>query len=179
MGNKAAIALFAVSGVLILFSVYASLLPAVLESRTSIQVNAPKDKIINYLGKASRWEEWLFSDQTKAKEWRVMTTGKDSAVGSVLKWFSKTEGDGALEIKRMHPSELMFERITDNNAFQDRGYLKFTSTSYGTKIEFLDSLDISTNFIARYNAQDSLYSSKIDMENQRALIRLKYKLEAN
>lgn len=176
MGNKAAIALFTVSGVLVLFSVYASLLPDVLASKTSIEIQASNQDVARYLGKAKNWEEWLFSAETKKDGWRILTSGKDSAEGSVLKWFSELEGDGGLEIKRLSFDTIVFERISDNNAFRDRGYLFLETTDSVTQITFLDSLDISTNFVARYNAQDTTYLEKINMENQSALRRLKYKL---
>ena len=49
MGNKAAIALFGMSGLLLLFATYISLLPDVIESRAEIKINYSKDKLIDYL----------------------------------------------------------------------------------------------------------------------------------
>ena len=63
MGNKAAVALFGMSGLLLLFSTYISLLPDVIESRAEIEINYPKEELINYLSKACDWEEWLFQEQ--------------------------------------------------------------------------------------------------------------------
>ena len=63
MGNKAAIALFGMSGILILFATYTSLLPDVVESKAQIEINSSKSQLIHYLSSAKDWDEWLFTEQ--------------------------------------------------------------------------------------------------------------------
>ena len=63
MGNKAAIALFGMSGILILFATYTSLLPDVIESKAQIEISSPKPKLIQYLSKAKDWE-WNLDEIT-------------------------------------------------------------------------------------------------------------------
>ena len=63
MGNKAAIALFGMSGVLVLFAAYASMLPDVLESKAEVEIKASKTEVYNYLSSAGDWDEWLFDDE--------------------------------------------------------------------------------------------------------------------
>ena len=72
----------------------------------------------------------------------------------------------------------MFERISDNNLFRDRGYLFFDAIdSNHVNLRLIDSLDVSTNFAARYEAQDEDYIEKIDASNLVVLKRLKQKIE--
>jgi len=179
MGNKAVIALFGMSGLLILFATYASLLPDVLESRAEVEIAKSKVEIKSFLNTASDWEEWLFEESLRnSEDWKVIPAGKASGEGSVLKWLSERIGDGGLEIKKLDTNQIIFERISDNNSFRDRCYLNLESTRNGTKIIMIDSLDVSTNFIARYDAQDEQYLKMIDSSNVEVLKRLKSKIEA-
>ena len=176
--NKAAIALFGMSGILILFATYTSLLPDIIESRVEIEVNTTKFELISYLSKAKDWEEWMFTEEVKNSEnWKTQSAGKSEGEGSVLKWFSETIGDGGLEIKKIDSSLVKFERISDNNSFRDRCYFFLSTTKEGILLKMLDSLDLSTNFFARYEAQDDSYVKKINSSNLEVLKRLKYILE--
>jgi len=176
--NKAAIALFGMSGILILFATYTSLLPDIIESRVEIEVNTTKFELISYLSKAKDWEEWMFTEEVKNSEnWKTQSAGKSEGEGSVLKWFSETIGDGGLEIKKIDSSLVKFERISDNNSFRDRCYFFLSNTKEGILLKMLDSLDLSTNFFARYEAQDDSYVKKINSSNLEVLKRLKYILE--
>ena len=178
MGNKAAIALFGMSGLLLLFATYTSLLPDVIESKAQIEINSPKSQLIHYLSKAKDWEEWLFTENIKKTEgWSTKTAGKSFGEGSVLKWFSEGIGNGALEIKKIDSTRIVFERISDNNSFRDRCYLFLEDVQNGTLIKMVDSLDLSTNFFARYEAQDESYIKDIDLSNFEVLRRLKSILE--
>ncbi len=178
MGNKAAVALFGMSGLLLLFSTYISLLPDVIESKAEIDINYPKEELINYLSKASDWEEWLFQEEVKNSEsWRTMKAGNTTGEGSVLKWFSEGIGDGALEIKKIDSAQIVFERVSDNGSFEDRCYLNFRSNSDGLVIKMVDSLDLSANFFARYEAQEESYVQDINSSNFKVLKRLKFVLE--
>ena len=178
MGNKAAIALFGMSGILVLFAAYASFLPDVLESKAQVEINTTRTEIVNHLNKAGDWEEWLFENEVKDKgEWRTVTSGKSSGEGSVLKWFSKIIGDGGLEIKKLDSTQIVFERISDNGSFEDRCYLNLESTENGVLIKMVDSLGIKSNFIARYEAQDEDYIKVIDSNNKKLLERLKAQIE--
>jgi len=178
MGNKAVIALFGMSGLLLLFATYTSLLPDVIESSAQIEINSSKSELINYLSKAKDWEEWLFTENIKkGEDWNTMTAGKSNGEGSVLKWFSEDIGDGALEIKKIDSTQIIFERISDNNSFRDRCYLILEDLENITLLKMIDSLDISTNFFARYQAQEESYITDIDSSNQEVLKRLKFILE--
>tara|TARA_B100000963_G_C22620613_1_gene669768 strand:+ start:213 stop:758 length:546 start_codon:yes stop_codon:yes gene_type:complete len=180
MGNKAAIALFGMSGILILFATYTSLLPDVIESKAQIEISSPKLQLIHYLSSAKDWDEWLFTEEIKKTEdWKTMTAGESDGEGSVLKWFSEGIGDGALEIKKIDSAQIVFERISDNNSFRDRCYLFLENSKNGTLLKMVDSLDLSTNFFARYEAQDQSYIDDIDSSNLEVLKRLKLILENN
>ena len=180
MGNKAAIALFGMSGILILFATYTSLLPDVVESKAQIEINSSKSQLIHYLSSAKDWDEWLFTEEIKKTEgWKIMTAGKSDGEGSVLKWFSEGIGDGALEIKKIDSSQIIFERISDNNSFRDRCYLFIEDVHNGILLKMVDSLDLSTNFFARYEAQDESYIDDINSSNYEVLRRLKTRLENN
>ena len=134
--------------------------------------------MINYLSKAGDWEEWLFTDNIKkTKDWNTKTTGKSFGEGSVLKWYSEVIGDGGLEIKKIDSTQIVFERISDNNSFRDRCYLFVQDSQNGTLLKMIDSLDIATNFFARYEAQDESYIRGIDSSNLIVLKRLKYIFE--
>lgn len=179
MGNKSSVAMFTLSGILILFATYASLLPDVIECKSSVVVNTDKTSAIDYLSNSENWKYWLFEENTNDDSWRVLTSGPKKGVGSVLKWLSDEIGDGGLEIKKITKNQIVFERITDNNAFRDRGYINFSdSDEGGVKIEWIDSLDVSTSFMARYAAQEETYVHRIDSVNLVSLNQLKSKLEA-
>ena len=178
MGNKAAIALFGMSGLLVLFATYASLLPDVLKSEAQVEVKIDKERAIKYLSSASDWDDWLFPHSVKEMDdWKTLSAGKSFGEGSVIKWFSEAMGDGGLEIKSIDSSQIIFERISDNNAFRDRGYINFEKTVNGVLIYMIDSLDISTNFIARFEAQNEDYIEMINSSNVEVLTRLKLILE--
>lgn len=177
MQNRSAIAMFTMSGVLLLFATFASLLPDVIESNSSVLISENKSTVTKYLSTAKNWESWMFSDADKDSSWRVITSGKEEGVGSVLKWFSDLIGDGALEVKKVENNIVVFERITDNNAYSDRGYIRITELENGVKLNWIDSLDISRSFMARYHAQDVKYLEKIDSVNNVMLQNLKFQLE--
>jgi len=178
MGNKSVIAMFGMSGLLVLFAGYASILPDVLESNAQVEISTSKNKLKHYLSSAENFQDWMFSDGVKRDEWRILLSGKKTGEGSVLKWFSESIGDGGLEVKMVSDSHIVFERISDNNLFRDRGYLFFDAIdSNHVNLRLIDSLDVSTNFAARYEAQDEDYIEKIDASNLVVLKRLKQKIE--
>jgi hypothetical protein len=177
MQNRSAIAMFTMSGILLLFATFASLLPDVLESKSSVLISTSKSSITDYLSTAKNWEGWMFDQSEKDDSWRTLTSGEEQGEGSVLKWFSKIIGDGALEVKSIKNDLIVFERITDNNAYRDRGYLTITEVENGVRLDWIDSLDISTSFMARYYAQDERYINKIDSVNNVMLQSLKLELE--
>lgn len=178
MENKAAIALFGMSGLLILFAAYVSFLPDILESKAEVKVKASKTDVVRYLTRARDWETWLFKPEIKeSSSWRTMASGKDTGEGSVLKWFSESIGDGGLEIKKIDTNQIVFERISDNGGFEDRCYLDLISDGDYVVIKMIDSLSIKSNFIARYEAQDDSYIKMIDSSNVEVLRRLKSNLE--
>jgi hypothetical protein len=177
MQNRSAIAMFTMSGILLLFATFASLLPDVLESKSSVVIRSDKTAVVDFLSTAKNWEVWMFNQSEKDDSWRILTAGEDKGEGSVLKWFSNIIGDGALEIKKVENDLIVFERITDNNAYRDRGYIAITEVEQGVKVDWIDSLDISTSFMARYNAQDERYINKIDSVNNVMLLNLKQVLE--
>ncbi len=179
MGNKAAFALFGMSGLIVLFAAYVSFLPDILESKAEVKVNASKTDVVAYLTRAKDWETWLFKPKIReSSSWRTMTSGKESGEGSVLKWFSESIGDGGLEIKKINTNQIVFDRISDNGAFEDRCYLNLISDGDYVVIKMIDSLSIKSNFIARYKAQDYSYLKTIDSSNVEVLRRLKSNLEA-
>lgn len=169
--------MFTMSGILLLFATFASLLPDVLESNSSVVISVNKSTAIEYLSTANNWGVWMFEKSDKDESWRTLTSGEEKGVGSVVKWFSDVIGDGGLEIKKITKDQIVFERITDNNAYRDRGYLTFTDKQGGVEVEWLDSLDISTSFMARFHAQDEEYINKIDSVNNEMLLKLKFELE--
>lgn len=177
MQNRSAMAMFIISGFLLLFATYASLLPDVLESNSSVVVATSKSKVVEYLSTAKNWENWIFKDTNKDNSWRVLTSGVEKGEGSVLKWFSELIGDGALEVKKVENDIIIFERISDNNLYRDRGYIRINEFEGGVKLDWTDSLDVSTNFMARYYAQDERYIKKIDSINNTILLNLKSQLE--
>lgn len=177
MGNKSSVAMFIMSGVLILFATYASLLPDIIECKSSVEINVKKEEVIDYLSVSENWKDWLFEEGNQDDSFRILTAGPAQGVGSVLKWFSDEIGDGALEIKKISDELIVFERITDSNAFRDRGYIKIKEIESGIKLEWIDSLDVSTSFMARYAAQDESYHVRIDSVNLTSLNQLKTKLE--
>ena len=179
MGNKAAFALFGMSGFLLLFATYVSLLPDLIESRAQVEIDYPKQNLTNYLSRVGDWEEWLFTEKIKNTEgWRTVKAGEAFGEGGVLKWFSESIGDGALEIKKIDSLKIIFERISDDNSFSDRCYLFLEETENGTKIKMIDSLDLSANFFARYEAQDESYIKEINSSNFAVLERLKSIVES-
>ena len=177
MQNRSTFAMFTMSGILLLFATFASLLPDVLESNSSVIINVKKEKVIDYLSAANNWGVWMFDRSDKDDSWRTLTSGEIKGVGSTVKWFSSVIGDGGLEIKKISDEIIIFERITDNNAYRDRGYLTFKEIAEGIEVKWLDSLDISTSFMARFHAQDENYINKIDSVNTEMLLNLKFELE--
>ncbi len=177
MQNRSAIAMFTMSGILLLFATYASLLPDVLESKSSVVISTNKATVTEYLSTAKNWEGWMFEKADKDDSWRTLTSGEETGEGSVLKWFSKIIGDGGLEVKTIKDGVIVFERIQDSNAYRDRGYLTITEVENGVKVDWLDSIDISTTFPARFRAQDESYIEKFDSVNNVMLLNLKLQLE--
>ena len=169
MSGKGPIAVVVLSVTVMIIMGLISMLPTtvVLESTHSFTVS--QEKVNSYFTNPERWKEWLINgDDSSIK---FLQNGPSVGDGAGYKWFSDIQGDGAIEIKVLSKISVGYELVTDNGQFRERGSFIFKSNVESNKVvvTWQDTLDVSTNFHARYAANKDGFTDRLNNKNKKIL----------
>ena len=150
-----------------LCAVLISFLPKIVVVHSAYEIKASQQEVSVFLSKADTWKKWFFVNADPSR--RYLKIGADTSLNSGFKWFSKLEGDGALQIKQVTKDSISYEMISDNNQFREKGrfYLKVkeNNTDPMTLITWVDSLDVSTSLFSRFQAKNEGFVKRMEIKN--------------
>ena len=163
MKIKAPIVIVGFSILIALFLAYVSFLPKVVVVKSKLEIKATQEELLNYLSQTNSWKDWFFIVPDSSR--RFLQIGHKGGVEAGIKWFSKLEGDGALQLKFLSKDSISYDMITDNNQFREKGKMYFKSMDSLTTITWLDSLDVSTSLFSRIAAKNESFASRMEVNN--------------
>lgn len=167
MWKKGPVFLIGFSLIVVVFMGWVSLLPDAVALKSEYHFQHDKLAVKNYLSSSENWKQWLFS--TWDPDMKFIQNGPLVGNGAGFKWFSKLEGDGAVEIKYVTNDSLVYELISDKGMFRERGQFVFEQMEEGTKVVWTDTLDVSTSFFARLAARKENFTLNINAKNKSTL----------
>ncbi len=169
MSGKGPIAVVVLSIIVMVVMGLISMLPTtvVLESTHSFSVS--KEKLNSYFSSPELWKIWLINSEDPSI--KFLQNGPVTGDGAGYKWFSDIQGDGAIEITVLSESRIGYELVTDNGQFRERGSFIFkTDTQLNSiAVTWQDTLDVSTNFHARYAANNDTFAGQLNTKNKKIL----------
>lgn len=170
MKGKAPIVVIVFTLIIAAFMVLVSLLPKTVELQASHRFSNSKEDIIAFLGTSENWKDWLF--YVPKYELEYIQNGPEQGKGAGFKWFSKSEGDGVVEITEILENSLRYDLVTDGGLFRDRGIFLLQEEGSVTKVTWQDTLDVSTSVFARWAASNDDFAARLNKENLATLMKI-------
>ena len=127
-------------------------LPAQYSVERSIVINAPPEKVYNYLADLKKWDNWAPWKEEDPSI--VVTLGeKTSGVGASQSWVGSS-GTGALTITESLPdSGIKYDLLFDGGTYECRGSIKYYGLTDGnTRVTWAMSGDMGKSLTSGYFA---------------------------
>lgn len=165
-----------VSAGVTLFVAAGFFLPRSVEVRREIQIQAPVEKVFAAIETLKRWPEW----GPWFKRDRFIETafeGPEAGQGSILKWKSKTEGEGQLKIIAASPGRTLRLAVDFGQAGDANCAFDLQATPAGeTVVSWTFNTDFGQNMARRYFGL--LLKPAVERDLDEGLSELKALLEA-
>lgn len=151
-------------------------LPRSVEVRREIEIDAPPDRILAAIESLKRWPEWgPWFERDRFIE--TVFEGPEAGQGSLMKWKSKTEGEGQLKI--ISASAGGSVRLAVDFGDAGDAHCAFdlkTAPSGATLVSWVFTTDFGQNMARRYFG--ILLKPAVERDLDAGLRRLKALLEA-
>lgn len=158
----------------VLFLAVGSMLSKKYEVSRSIVVNAPKEKVHNYVGDLRMWDEWSPWKNGDANL-KITFGEKTSGVGASQKWVSEN-GDGSLKFTSSDPEKgIEYDLSFDEGNYICKSSMLYETVNGGTKITWNLTGDATEVVLGGYFALLMDYMAGPMFEN--GLSKLKSKVE--
>ena len=167
--------LLAVLVILILIVVVGLFLPTSYTVERSITIDAPPEKVHEYVGDLKKWEEWMPWDEEDPTI--VVTRGeKTKGVGASQSWVGES-GDGALTITKDSPDEgIEYDLVFEGGKYVCQSAVLYDEMDDGeTKVTWIMNGDMETPVIGGYFA--IMMNSMVGEMFDRGLKNLKMRVE--
>lgn len=163
MKQKAPIFIVVVSLVIGAFMLLVATLPKTVNIQSEINSKNSKEEILSYLSTSENWKDWLF--YIPKTEIRYIQNGPLQGKGAGFKWFHENEGDGVIEIVDVKADRVVYQLVTDNGQYRDKGSFFLKESDGKTTIVWQDTLDVSTNLYARWAANSESFGVRLGNKN--------------
>ena len=139
-------------------------LPTTYRVKRSIVINAPTEKVHEYVGNLSKWEKW--SPWEEEDPTLVVTLGeKKSGVGASESWVGDS-GDGAVTITESSPSRgVKYDLLFNGGEYESEGSIAYEALPEGrTEVTWAMSGDMGKSVTGGYFAllMDSIVGKMFD-----------------
>lgn len=174
MKGKSAILFFGVISLLILVFVFGSTF-----SDKKVQIDLAEqfrnDIVRDSLNSPYFWNKWVwnYDDPTAKIEYLKVDSGEGAGV--VRK--SRMTGKSGFKILSSNDDSLVYELVTDDQRFVERGVFYFYGESDGIKVKWINEIDFTRNVLARYKSYWTDYKSvfeKYQLDQLKSLDSLVY-----
>lgn len=143
----------AVVGAVVLLILLGGLfIPATFRVERSVQIEAPAQRIYDYVVEPRKWQEWSVWAR-RDPEMRIVYSGPPFGMGARWSWESKTEGSGSMELTRVDPDHRV-EYALAFPAFNLRsaGAITLEPSGGGTRVTWTNGGDVGGNPFKHYLA---------------------------
>ena len=170
MKQKGPIFIVSVSLAIGAFMLFVATLPKTVNVQTEMNSENSKEEILSYLSTSENWKDWLF--YIPKSELRYIQNGPLRGKGAGFKWFHENEGDGVIEIVDVLEDRVVYQLVTDNGQYRDKGSFVVKDNEGKTAIVWEDTLDVSTNLYARWSARNESFGFRLGLKNFSTLVKI-------
>ena len=119
---------------------------------STVNVNAPPDKVYALVSDPRRWKEWtVWNRRDPAME--ISYSGPPSGSGAGWAWKSKSEGDGRMTFTAAEPGKLLaYDLYFPDFGTTSKGDLTFAPEGAGTRVIWTMNGDMGSNVLLRWFA---------------------------
>lgn len=128
------------------------LVPSGFKVERSTQINAPAERIYDYVVEPRKWKDWSVWTQ-RDPQMRIVYAGPPFGMGARWSWESKKEGSGSMELTRVDPNRRV-EYSLSFPAFNMRstGAITMEPSGGGTRVTWTNAGDVGGNPLKHYLA---------------------------
>jgi len=126
--------------------------PSSFKVERSTQINAPADRIYDYVVEPRKWKDWSVWSR-RDPQMRIVYSGPPFGMGARWSWESKQEGSGSMEFTRVDPNHRV-EYALSFPAFNLRstGAITMEPSGKGTRVTWTNGGDVGGNPLKHYLA---------------------------
>ena len=126
--------------------------PSSFKVERSTQINAPADRIYDYVVEPRKWKDWSVWSR-RDPQMRIVYSGPPFGMGARWSWESKEEGSGSMEFTRVDPNRRV-EYALSFPAFNMRstGAITMEPSGNGTRVTWTNGGDVGGNPLKHYLA---------------------------
>jgi uncharacterized protein YndB with AHSA1/START domain len=127
-------------------------LPTQFEVERSIVIDAPPERVFNFIVDPREWKKWtVWNQRDPAME--ITYAGPPFGQGARWSWASKTEGSGSMTFSRVVPNErLGYELSFPDFGMKSEGDLLLVPAGSATRVTWTNKGDVGRNPLKRYLA---------------------------
>ena len=127
-------------------------LPAAFLVQRSIVINAPADRVYDYIVEPKEWTRWSVWTRRDPKM-DITYSGPPFGQGARWSWKSATEGSGSMEFTRVEPNRRVeYSLVFADFGMRSTGELRIEPGPAGTRVTWTNAGDVGTNPLKHYLA---------------------------
>ena len=127
-------------------------LPAAFLVQRSIVINAPADRLYDYIVEPREWTRWSVWTKRDPKM-DITYAGPPFGQGARWSWKSATEGSGSMEFTRVEPNRRVeYSLVFADFGMRSTGEFRIEPGPGGTRVTWTNAGDVGTNPLKHYLA---------------------------
>lgn len=127
-------------------------LPAAFLVQRSIVINAPADRLYDYIVEPKEWTRWSVWTRRDPKM-DITYSGPPFGQGARWSWRSATEGSGSMEFTRVEPNRRVeYSLVFADFGMRSTGEFRIEPGPAGTRVTWTNAGDVGTNPLKHYLA---------------------------
>jgi len=127
-------------------------LPAAFLVQRSIVINAPADRVYDYIVEPKEWTRWSVWTRRDPKM-DITYSGPPFGQGARWSWKSATEGSGSMEFTRVEPNRRVeYSLVFADFGMRSTGEFRIEPGPAGTRVTWTNAGDVGTNPLKHYLA---------------------------
>jgi len=127
-------------------------LPAAFLVQRSIVINAPADRLYDYIVEPKEWSRWSVWTKRDPKM-DITYSGPPFGQGARWSWKSATEGSGSMEFTRVEPNRRVeYSLVFADFGMRSTGEFRIEPGPAGTRVTWTNAGDVGTNPLKHYLA---------------------------
>jgi uncharacterized protein YndB with AHSA1/START domain len=126
--------------------------PSKFNVERSVQINAPADRIYDYVVEPRKWKDWSVWTR-RDPQMRIVYSGPPFGMGARWSWESKKEGSGSMEFTREEPNQRVEYALSfPEFNLRSTGAIAMQPSGSGTRVTWTNGGDVGGNPLKHYLA---------------------------